>query len=268
MSDKIKEALLKLDPANENHWTDAGLARLETVKFNMGGTAVSREELDAAFPGFSKDTAATYEWPAAQPGSGAPQGTETAGGEQGSTSAPPAPPAAPQAAGAPETPSAAGEGAAPVEQAPEPPVGPAGGDAGGETELEALVEGLDDLDDGDDEVALLEKTFQEIQEHIAGLRGQVDDLNLEIDRVAQIEQKVSNAINKAKRGRNDHKPANAIQEYLASQKRLAAQRGANRKTLAESGLNLKELAKAIGKSPLDQSMARPTARRGRGSSGM
>ena len=268
MTDKIKEALQKLDPANENHWTADGSARLETIKLFMGGTAVSREELDAAFHGFSKDSAATYEWPAAQPGSGAPQGTETAGGEQGSTGAPPAPPAAPQAAGAPESPSAVGEGAAPVEQAPELSGGPAGGDAGSETEFEALVEGLDDDDDGDDEVALLEKTFQEIQEHIAGLRGQVDDLNLEIDRVAAIEQKVSNAINKAKRGRGDHKPANAIQEYLASQKRIAAQRGANRKTRAESGLNLKELAKAIGKSPLDQSMARPTARRGRGSSGM
>jgi hypothetical protein len=265
---ELKEALQKLDVGNDNHWTQDGSPRLETIKFLNAGNAVTREELDKEFPGFNKSTAAGYWLTYQAPANGAPQAPEAPAPEQGSGDPAATPPAAPQAAGAPESPSAGGEGAAPVEQAPEPSDGPAGGDAGGEAELEALVEGLDDNDDGDNEVALLEKTFQEIQEHIAGLRGQVDDLNLEIDRVAQIEQKVSNAINKAKRDRGDHKPANAIQEYLASQKRIAAQRGANRKTLAESGLNLKELAKAIGKSPLDQSMARPTARRGRGSSGM
>lgn len=265
MSDKIKEALQKLDPANENHWTGDGSARLETVKFNMGGEAVSREELDAAFPGFNKSTAAAYWLSYQTPATGAPQAPEGAAPEQGSGDSAATPPAAPQAAGGAETPSATGEGAAPAEQAPATPSEPAGG--ADEEEAEQPEVELGDDDDAD-EIAALETSFQEIQDHIAGLRGQVDDLNLEIDRVAQIEQKVSNAIQKAKRGRGDHKPANAIQEYLASQKRLAMQRGANRKALAESGLNLKELAKAIGKSPLDQSMARPTARRGRGSSGM
>lgn len=268
MSDKIKEALQKLDAGNDNHWTQDGSPRLETVKFNNGGEAVSREEIEDAFPGFNKSTAAGYWLTYQAPGSGAQQGTEGTAPEQGSGDPAATPPAAPQAAGAPETPSAGGEGAAPEEpKAPEAP-GSAEGATHSEAELEALVEGLDDDDDGDDEIEKLEETFQEIQEHLTGLRGQVDDLNLEIDRVSQIEQRVHNAIQRARRERGDHKPANAIQEYLAAQKRRAAERGSARKALLESGVNLKELQKLTSKSPLDQSMARPTARRGRGSKGM
>jgi len=265
MSDKIKEALQKLDPANENHWTADGSARLETVKFNMGGTAVSREELDAAFPGFNKDSAAAYEWPAAQPATGAPAAPAPPAPEQGSEQGAATPPAAPLPEQGGESPSATGEGAAPAEQAPESPNGPAGGD----DEEEAEQPEVDFGDDDDaDEVTALETSFQEIQEHLTGLRGQVDDLNREIDAVSAIEQRVHNAIQKAKRNRGDHKPANAIQEYLASQKRISAAKGEVRKGLRESGVNLKELLKMAGKSPLDASMARPTARRGRGSSGM
>ncbi|MAS67374.1 MAG: hypothetical protein CMK82_11340 [Pseudomonadales bacterium] len=65
MSDKIKEALQKLDPTNENHWTADGSARLETVKFNNGGEAISREEIDKVAPGFTKDTAKDYQFQAA-----------------------------------------------------------------------------------------------------------------------------------------------------------------------------------------------------------
>ena len=82
MSDKIQAALQKLDPANENHWTADGSARLETVKFNNGGEAISREEIDAAFPGFNKDTAKDFAWPEAghQPATDpAPSGDDVTG---------------------------------------------------------------------------------------------------------------------------------------------------------------------------------------------
>lgn len=260
MSDKIKEALQKLDASNENHWTQDGSPRLETVKFNNGGEAVSREEIEAAFPGFNKSTAAAYWLTYQQPASGAPQGTEGTAPEQGSGDPAATPPAAPQA-GDSQPPSV--EGAAP---APEPGAG--AGDPPAETEQPEVGSGDDDDDADEDEVAALEASFQEIQEHLTGLRGQVDDLNLGIDRVAQIEQKVHNAIQRAKRERGDHKPATHIQQYLASQKARAVERGHARKALVESGVSLKELAKLTGKSPLDQSMARPTARRGRGSKGM
>lgn len=256
---ELKEALQKLDPGNDNHWTQDGSPRLETVKFNNGGNAVTREEIEKDFPGFNKSTAAAYWLTYQEPANGAQQGTEGAGSEQGSGDPAATPPAAPQAAqgGDQQSPSAGGEGATPAE-------GTLAGDPPAETEQSEVEVG--DIDS--DEIEALEKTFQEIQEHIAHLRGEVDNLNLEIDRVARIEQKVHNAIQRKRRERGDHKPANAIQEYLASQKRAAEERGKARRSLAESGLNLKELAKAIGKSPLDQSMARPTARRGRGSNGM
>ena len=32
MKEKIQEALLKLDTSNENHWTQDGLPRLDTIK--------------------------------------------------------------------------------------------------------------------------------------------------------------------------------------------------------------------------------------------
>lgn len=264
MSD-VKDALQKLDAANENHWTQDGSPRLETVKFNNGGIAVTREEIEAGFPGFNKSTAAGYWLTYTEPASAAPQGAAPTAPAQGSGEGAVSAVTAPLGTGATETPSVNGEGATPPEaKAPEG----VGGIAGGETELAEVVAGLDDDGAGPNEIEVLEKTFQEIQEHLTGLRGDVDNLNLEIDRVVGIEAKVYNAIQKLRRNRGDHKPSNDIQAYLAAQKERAADRGNARRLLVESGVSLKELAKLTGKSPLDQSMARPTARRGRGSSGM
>lgn len=256
MSDKIKEALKKLDVNNENHWTQDGSPRLETVKFNNGGEAISREEIEESFPGFNQTTAAGY-WMAQ--GAAVAAETPASGTDSGAT---PVAPVAPENE-ANETPSEGGEGATPTEQKA-PANDSAGGDANSETELPE-VEAGDDSEP--DEIQALETTFQEIQEHLTSLRGEVDNINLEIDRVAQIEQKVSDKMNRAKRDRGDHKPANAIQEYLARQKKISIARGEARKAIAQSGVSLKELAKITGKSPLDQSMARPSGR-GRGSRGM
>lgn len=54
---KILEALNKLEVGNENHWTADGLPRIETVKFLAGGQSFTREEINAAKPGFSRATA-------------------------------------------------------------------------------------------------------------------------------------------------------------------------------------------------------------------
>jgi hypothetical protein len=265
----LKEALQKLDVANENHWTQDGLPRLETVKFLNGGSAVTREEIEKDFPGFDKSTAAgywlTYQAPAAQ----APQGGEAATPEQGGGDSATAPQPAPQAEQGGEAPSANGDGAAPAEtKAPEPAdAGAAEGAADSETELAPLVEGLDGAEDGSNEIENLEAALSQIQEHLSGLRGKVDSLNQEIDSIAATEAKIYNALQKARRNRGDHKPATHIQQYLAAQKRAAEARGVARKAIVESGVNLKELAKLTGKSPLDQSMARATGR-GRGSKGM
>lgn len=81
---KITEALSKLDPSNDNHWTQDGLPRLDTVKILAGDPSLTREAVTAAAPDFNRGTA-----------QGAPQGgagTPVQGG------AAPAPQGAPQAA--------------------------------------------------------------------------------------------------------------------------------------------------------------------------
>lgn len=55
---KILEALGKLDPANENHWTADGLPRIETVRMLAGDQGITREQITAEAPDFSRETAA------------------------------------------------------------------------------------------------------------------------------------------------------------------------------------------------------------------
>lgn len=57
MAIEIKDALLKLNVDNDNHWTDDGLPRMETIKFLMGGASITRDEINKAFPNFSRETA-------------------------------------------------------------------------------------------------------------------------------------------------------------------------------------------------------------------
>jgi hypothetical protein len=54
MSANILHALGQLDPANENHWTADGAARLETVKLLAKDPTVTRERIAAVAPGFSR----------------------------------------------------------------------------------------------------------------------------------------------------------------------------------------------------------------------
>jgi hypothetical protein len=54
MSEKIQEALSKLDVKNDNHWTAEGLPRLDTVKMFANDPALTREAVSAAAPGFTR----------------------------------------------------------------------------------------------------------------------------------------------------------------------------------------------------------------------
>jgi hypothetical protein len=53
----IKAALAKLDSMNDNHWTEDSLPRLEAVRFLAGDQSLTREQVNAASPGFSRVTA-------------------------------------------------------------------------------------------------------------------------------------------------------------------------------------------------------------------
>lgn len=60
MSEKILEALYKLDPENDSHWTMNGEAKLDTVKFKSGGISVTREELEKIAPGYNREALKKY----------------------------------------------------------------------------------------------------------------------------------------------------------------------------------------------------------------
>lgn len=53
MSTQIKEALLKLDPANNDHWTSEGVPRLDVMKELVGGD-VNRADVTAACKSFTR----------------------------------------------------------------------------------------------------------------------------------------------------------------------------------------------------------------------
>lgn len=54
---KITEALEKLDPSNDNHWTNDGLPRIETIRMLAGDQSITREAITAEAPNFSRQTA-------------------------------------------------------------------------------------------------------------------------------------------------------------------------------------------------------------------
>lgn len=54
---KIKDVLAKLDPANDAHWTNDGLPRLDVISKALGRD-VTREQLNESSPGFSRAAAA------------------------------------------------------------------------------------------------------------------------------------------------------------------------------------------------------------------
>lgn len=112
---KIIAALEQLDVSNVNHWTADGLPRLETLKMLAGNPGLTREQVTAVAPGYSRENRVvnlTSETPpAAPPTSSNPPATPAAtvqGGDNGADDA--------HAGGAdPEVgeDSAAGQGAAP-----------------------------------------------------------------------------------------------------------------------------------------------------------
>lgn len=53
----LKTALLSLSVENDNHWTKAGLPRVETLKFLTGDSSLTQESVAAELPGFNRESA-------------------------------------------------------------------------------------------------------------------------------------------------------------------------------------------------------------------
>lgn len=251
MSDLIRDALKKLDPSNANHWTGDKLPRLETVKLMAGDQSVTREQVDTAAPGFTKDTAVGY-WltapePAAQAAAGPAGATEQQG--QGDSGSP-----HPAGAGAgPQAETQTGEGA----EASQAPDGASGGGADAQGASEQLeVEGLGDLGEPD-ELATLEAQLEAAQDAITQRRGLIDDLKKEIDEIAGIETQIYDRIQKLKG--KDKPLTSAIQSYLARQRTILEERAARKQLIKDSGIDLKLLADNL-KAPIDAARARRRTR--------
>lgn len=54
MSAQIHAALQQLDPQNDNHWTEDGLPRIETVRFLAKDSKLTRDDITKAAPDFSR----------------------------------------------------------------------------------------------------------------------------------------------------------------------------------------------------------------------
>jgi len=57
MTAAIVDALKKLDPTNDAHWTDDGLPRMDVMKELTGNNFTTREAVTTALPGFNRASA-------------------------------------------------------------------------------------------------------------------------------------------------------------------------------------------------------------------
>lgn len=239
MSDKIVAALKTLDVENDQHWTSDGAPRIDTLKILVGNPGLSREDVNAALPGFSRSTAKTF------------AETGTSGAAPAQTPAPGAPAVATQ-------PGAATATATPQEPAP---AAPEQGDGLGE---------LPNLND---------EPLSEAPEAKRGRYSYMPDasqmdieeareyLSQLIEARSQIQQAIPEVQNRlasleAEQARQDETQVSPVQAYLASQVRLGQERAELRRTVEQSGMDLKELSLRLKGAPIDEALnSRPRASR-------
>jgi hypothetical protein len=240
MTDAIKNALQKLDVSNDNHWTQDKQPRLETVKLNAADQSITREQVDEAFPGFNRATAPGY-W----------MSVGEAVMEEGPVTSPPS-------EGAQESQGSSEGAGGPIDGsgASEPELSNEDEDAAlgdGETEQFTMDIGVT----GSDEVQKVEAELEEVRERLVELRQTADAVKKSIFEGVEVEDALSAKLDKI---RPPASKTETIQAYLESQKRIAAKRGENRAAFNEAGVSIKDLLRGVGKSPIDESMARRSGR--------
>lgn len=235
MTNKIVEALLKLDVKNDNHWTADGLPRLDTVKMLASDQALTRDSVAAAAPGFSRATATGYTAPRAEQQAPQAQGQGGNGGQQ--SEAPAAPQTAPQASQATESDQRADD--LDAGQAEQPSLE---GSAGVAT----------------DDIAALEAALAEQEELVSKIRAHKVEADKAFEEARAKEDELRGKLEEARPQRST---GNDIQDYLAAQRKNLEARAARQQMIRESGINLKELASNL-KAPIDAARARRNTRGG------
>lgn len=232
MTNKIVEALLKLDVKNDNHWTADGLPRLDTVKMLASDQALTRDSVAAAAPGFSRITATGYTAPSGEQQASQAQG-QGGNGEQRQSAAP----AAPQASQATESDQRADDLDA------------------GQAE-QSKMEGSAGV--ASDDIAALEEALAEQEELVSKIRAHKAEVDKAFEEARAKEDELRVKLEEARPQRST---SNDIQDYLAAQRKNLEARAARQQMIRESGINLKELASNL-KAPIDAARARRTTRGG------
>lgn len=211
MTERILNALLQLDVNNDEHWTSDGLPRMDAVEAIVGDKGITRQQVTAAKPGFSRALAAA--------GAQAPQTQGGEGNEDPDLKSAPAPA---QAAGEPAT--------------------------ANDTADETQQQEMDDESDADVSEArqALQQAKAELQE-LAKAKVEAEQAyeakSLEVDALTDAliaEEGVETSID-------------AIQGYLAQQRRNLAERAERMKVIKESGINFANLQRNLT-SPLDAAL--------------
>lgn len=213
----IIEALKKLDPADDNHWTAEGLSRLDTVRMIAEDPAITRDAIEAAAPGFTRTTAADYDFAAA---------AAALAGDKSKGNANPNP-FAPAAA----TPQSEAENATVETQ----------------TEAETAPQTVEK-----DEVADLEAALTEAEQHTAKVKAELAAAEKAFKDAQAAEDAIRVKLHKAGATQNNEA---IIQDYLKRQLDEYAAKQAAADKLAAAGLNLKQLQAAANVSPLDAALA-------------
>lgn len=227
MSQKIQEALSKLDVTNDNHWTADGLPRLDTVKMLANESTLTREAVSAAVPGFTRTSAAQgvqAPAPAATPATPPPV-QET-------------PPVAPQAAPTPEPKVEEPPPVVKTEVTPTPVINAVSAEIVKELEGDSVTT-ADLLAVAQEELAELAVIKAQVEAQYTAKMKQVDAL------IVQAEKEKVGDTN-----------AEAIREYLARQVQIGQERAARIQAL--KGIDLKSILPS--KAPIDVAMARRSTR--------
>lgn len=185
MNTKIADALTKLDPNNDNHWTQDGLPRLDTIKILASDPTLTRDQVTAAAPDFNRTAAlvATGGPPVAPATTPAAPATENV--------PPPAPVAAEgdvQGAGAEEFP-----------QLTQDPIAEAATDS--ETYRAQLDEAMLNLNDALAEQDAAARRVHDVQNEVGRLEGLLENLSKTIENpiMAYLAQQQKNLEDRADR---------------------------------------------------------------------
>jgi hypothetical protein len=224
MSAKTIAALQQLDPQNENHWTSDGLPRLETVRLLAGDSALTREAVTSALPGFTRTSAVASKPPA--------QAAMQPTGEQGTGDPVTAAPAAAQPGAEQGSSNVSADTAA-----------GSGGDNGlDDIEAQPVASGLEV------QVEAAQQRFEDASTKKAQADKEHQQATAELDaaRVA------------ADRARPPSAFPDQLRAYHARQLALLQERGEQKRRLKEAGINLKDLIPS--RAPIDAAFARKNTR--------